>query len=121
MSELNEIADEAFHEIQLSGKQLVFLFMATTIVAVVIFLCGVQVGRGVRIDRTADATDSVAAATPAPTPAPAAASAATAAPPLDAPAPPQEELTYGKQLQSDSTAQEKLKPRTDPPSAAKPA
>ena len=36
-----------FHEIQLSGKQLVFLFMATTIVAVVIFLCGVQVGRGV--------------------------------------------------------------------------
>jgi heme/copper-type cytochrome/quinol oxidase subunit 2 len=41
----HEIADEAFHEIQLSGKQLVFLFMATTIVAVVIFLCGVQVGR----------------------------------------------------------------------------
>jgi len=118
----HDLADEAFHEIQLSGKQLVFLFMATTIVAVVIFLCGVQVGRGVRIDRTVDATDSGAAATPAPAPVPAAASAATAAAaPLDAPAPPQEELTYGKQLQSDSTAQEKLKPRTDPPPAAKTA
>jgi len=39
--------DEGFHEIQLNGKQLVFLFMAATVVAVVIFLCGVMVGRGV--------------------------------------------------------------------------
>jgi cell division septation protein DedD len=39
--------DDAFHEIQLNGKQLVFLFMAATVVAVVIFLCGVMVGRGV--------------------------------------------------------------------------
>jgi hypothetical protein len=31
---MNRSADEGFHEIQLSGKQLVFLFMATTIVAV---------------------------------------------------------------------------------------
>src|SRR4029077_13785900 len=44
--------DDGFHEIQLSGKQLVFLFMATTIVAVVIFLCGVQVGRGVKAPAT---------------------------------------------------------------------
>ncbi len=41
-------ADDGFHEIQLNGKQLVFLGMATTIVSVVIFLCGVLVGRGVR-------------------------------------------------------------------------
>ena len=41
--------DDGFHEIQLSGKQLVFLFMATTVVSVVIFLCGVLVGRGVHI------------------------------------------------------------------------
>ena len=40
--------DEGFHEIQLNGKQLVFLFMAGTVVAVVIFLLGVFVGRGVR-------------------------------------------------------------------------
>lgn len=116
----HDLADDAFHEIQLSGKQLVFLFMATTIVAVVIFLCGVQVGRGVRIERTADATDTAAGAAtaPAPSPAPAAASAAGTVPrpPVDAPTPPQEdELTYGKQLQSDSTAQEKLKPRADVP------
>ena len=39
--------DAGFHEIQLNGKQLVFLFMAATVVAVVIFLCGVMVGRGV--------------------------------------------------------------------------
>ena len=44
----HDAADDGFHEIQLSGKQLVFLFMATTVVSVVIFLCGVLVGRGVR-------------------------------------------------------------------------
>ena len=41
--------DDGFHEIQLNGKQLVFLFMAGTVVAVVIFLLGVFVGRGVRV------------------------------------------------------------------------
>jgi cell division septation protein DedD len=41
--------DDGFHEIQLNGKQLVFLFMAVTVVSVVIFLSGVLVGRGVRI------------------------------------------------------------------------
>ena len=43
--------DEGFHEIQLNGKQLVFLFMAATVVVVVIFLCGVMVGRGVPAQR----------------------------------------------------------------------
>lgn len=42
------LPEEGFHEIQLSGKQLVFLFMAATVVSVVIFLCGVLVGRGVQ-------------------------------------------------------------------------
>src|SRR6266545_6959746 len=46
--------DEAFHEIQLNGKQLVFLFMAATVVSVVIFLCGVMVGRGVPIQRAGE-------------------------------------------------------------------
>ena len=46
-----DITDDGFHEIQLSGKQLVFLFMMTTAVSVVIFLCGVLVGRGVRNER----------------------------------------------------------------------
>ena len=42
--------DDGFHEIQLNGKQLVFLFMAVVVVSVVIFLCGVLVGRGVRAE-----------------------------------------------------------------------
>lgn len=42
-------ADDDVREIQLSGKQLVFLFMAVTVVSVVIFLCGVLVGRGVQL------------------------------------------------------------------------
>src|SRR5215831_15425147 len=48
-----ETHDDGFHEIQLNGKQLVFLFMAVTVVSVVIFLCGVLVGRGVRAERAA--------------------------------------------------------------------
>src|SRR5919106_6924213 len=43
--------DDAFHEIQLNGKQLVFLFMAVVVASVVIFLLGVLVGRGVRAER----------------------------------------------------------------------
>jgi DedD protein len=45
------MSDEGLHEIQLDGKQLVFLFMTATVVAVVIFLCGVMVGRGVPAQR----------------------------------------------------------------------
>src|SRR6185295_9450016 len=64
--------DQSFHEIQLSGKQLVFLFMSAVVLAVVIFLLGVSVGRGVRGSvanaSTADVgapTDTTASATPA--------------------------------------------------------
>jgi septal ring-binding cell division protein DamX len=56
------MSDEGFHEIQLNGKQLVFLFMAATVVSVVIFLCGVMVGRGVR-DRTGTVAPEAAAST----------------------------------------------------------
>lgn len=52
------MADEGLHEIQLNGKQLVFLFMASTVVAVVIFLCGVMVGRGVPAQRPAEAIET---------------------------------------------------------------
>jgi cell division septation protein DedD len=43
--------EDGFREIQLNGKQLVFLFMAATVVLVVTFLTGVLVGRGVRAER----------------------------------------------------------------------
>jgi len=69
--------DEAFHEIQLNGKQLVFLFMAATVVSVVIFLCGVLVGRNVPRDRVVDVTSANGDAS-SPTPAPAASSVETA-------------------------------------------
>jgi cell division septation protein DedD len=42
--------DDGFREIQLDGKQLIFLFMAGTVVLVVIFLLGVLVGRNVRAE-----------------------------------------------------------------------
>ena len=45
------MTDDAAHEFGLNGKQLVFLFMAVTIVAVVVFLCGVMVGGGVQASR----------------------------------------------------------------------
>ena len=56
------VQDDGFHEIQLNGKQLVFLFMAATVVSVVIFLCGVLVGRGVRAERVSADSAAVSAA-----------------------------------------------------------
>jgi len=58
-------SDDGFREIQLNGKQLVFLFMATTIIAVVIFLCGVMVGRGVRNATTTAGGEPAASVLPA--------------------------------------------------------
>ena len=110
----NQIQDDGFHEIQLNGKQLVFLFMAATVVSVVIFLCGVLVGRGVRAERTgADSTvASNAEPTPAPPPStpaqPPAGTDPTAAPP---PPPTSEDLTYFSRLEKPPPAQEQLKPR----------
>ena len=104
-------ADEGFHEIQLSGKQIVFLFMATTVVSVVIFLCGVLVGRGVQAQRP-DRDDRAAAeasAAAADTAVPAGTGAGTGT------------LTYPKRLESDKPVAEKLNPPpavTPPPAAA---
>lgn len=43
--------DDGFREINLSGKQMFFLFMAATTVLVVAFMLGMLVGRGVRAER----------------------------------------------------------------------
>lgn len=118
--------DDGFHEIQLSGKQLVFLFMATTIVAVVIFLCGVQVGRNVRGgDRVGapESSDTVAtqATTPPPASTPTQAAASSGPPAAEPPAPAQEpddELSYAKRLQqADPTAGDKMAPAPQPAAA----
>ena len=68
------MSDQGFHEIQLSGKQLVFLFMAAVVLAVSIFLLGVSVGRGVRssaataADLGAPSDTTASATTPPATP-----------------------------------------------------
>jgi cell division septation protein DedD len=105
--------DDGFHEIQLNGKQLVFLFMAATVVSVVIFLCGVLVGRGVRAERGAAAdaaslTDvPVADATTAGSaPAPAGSDPRVAAPPAAA----VDDLTYFSRLEKSQPPTEQLKP-----------
>jgi cell division septation protein DedD len=117
----HDLGDDGFHEIHLSGKQLVFLFMATTVVSIVIFLCGVQVGRAVPIERSQDQlTDptTVASGAPAATP-----PAADAGPPADEPpAPPAEadELSYKKRLEGEATAKESLKPAPEQPAPTPP-
>ena len=77
----SQTRDDGFHEIQLNGKQLVFFFMAATVVSVVIFLCGVLVGRGVRLERAAAGAEaglSTESAAGEPAPEPAAPAAVTA-------------------------------------------
>lgn len=114
--------DDGFHEIQLNGKQLVFLFMAATVVSVVIFLCGVLVGRGVRAERGDLAQTEVTSGDLAPalppeivrTPVPQAA---------DLPAPPQpvDELSYFNRLEKPTAPVETLakpNPPASPPSPA---
>ena len=112
--------DEAFHEIQLNGKQLVFLFMAATVVSVVIFLCGVMVGRGVRTEASAvaggsDAVDpgrpDEAATADAPPP------AAAGVPPAEAPPDPDEgaDSTHEQLTAADPGRQQRVAPAQPPP------
>ena len=119
------MSDEGFREIQLNGKQLIFLFMAVTVVLVVTFLFGVLTGRGVREDAAATeiasgevAPDSGAAppADSAPPPAPAGSSASPAPA-----APATEELSYAERLLRDTPAEENLKSSTASGAAAAPA
>jgi cell division septation protein DedD len=111
--------NEGFREIQLNGKQLVFLFMAATVVSVVIFLCGVLVGRGVRPDRPAapEATSAAIAPDPAVS-APAGQTATTPMlPPAEPPAP-ADELSYYDRLQKNNTPRENLKSPSVAPKAS---
>ena len=114
MSELtHDNVDDAFHEIQLSGKQLVFLFMATTVVSVFIFLCGVLVGRGVRAEDIG--VDSTVATSG--TPVPASEGQPVSSPPAAVAEPPAADsaLTYADRLQRDKPASEDLKARAAAP------
>jgi cell division protein FtsN len=114
--------DDGFREIQLSGKQLVFLFMVATVFSVVVFLCGVFVGRGVRAERPALAADGSASspvttpdvvASSEPAPPPAGSDPRAAAPP-----PAVDELSYFNRLDKSSPAAEDLKPAGSRPAPA---
>ena len=116
------MSEQGVREIQLNGKQLVFMFMTATVAAVVIFLCGVMVGRGVNTTRAS----AVAAVTTEPTVDP----TSTAAQPSQtsstdassaAPVSSQEdlkELTYAKRLEAPEPPPE---PAVEPVVAAVPA
>ena len=105
--------DEGFREIQLNGKQLVFLFMAATVVSVVIFLCGVLVGRGVRGGPAEAASQEITAEAAVPRPQDAAPPAMTAGGTAGESKPEAAaagELSYPGRLLGDGQADEKLKP-----------
>jgi cell division septation protein DedD len=130
VSELShDTADDGFHEIQLSGKQLVFLFIVTTTVIVVVFLCGVKVGRGARAaqgEEPGPAPAAVATATPNPQPVP-----DTGPPAAEPPAPASEApdaLSYHGRLKDAAPPDETLKkpkaeaqPQPQPKQEPKPA
>jgi DedD protein len=121
------MSDEGFHEIQLNGKQLVFLFMFATVVLVGTFLCGVMVGRGVRAERgeqAAAATDLPSSPPPtAPATPPPAATSSTPAPAgkAHAPAPPEPaEDDYYDNLTKQKPDDESLKPAAKPKAGTPP-
>jgi len=119
--------DDGFHEIQLNGKQLVFLFMAATVVSVVIFLCGVLVGRGVQTEVAAqDSPDDSIVLSDGPMAAPAdtqeAPPAAVVTPDSDpraADAPPEvDDLSYFSRLEQSGPDAESLRPQAPEPARA---
>jgi cell division septation protein DedD len=103
--------EDAFREIQLSGKQLVFVCMAAVVIAVGIFLMGVQVGRGVLAERGVPAaSDVTASADREPPPPPASASQGASAPVTAG-----EKLSYAERLASPEPPAEQLKKAEDTP------
>jgi cell division septation protein DedD len=123
--------DDSFREIQLSGKGLVFVFMAGIVILVTVFLLGLQVGRGVLMARGAPGAGTPAAANDAePPPPPASASPGSSTLPATA----GEKLSYAERLGATEAPKEALKtepapalpdtaptPRSETPTPAPPA
>jgi cell division septation protein DedD len=102
--------EDSFREIQLSGKALVFLFMAVTVIAVGIFLMGLLVGRGVLATRGPAGVDTAAAREDEPAPPPAATTSGSSTSPGTA----GEKLSYAERLGSSEPAKEQLKAAASP-------
>jgi cell division septation protein DedD len=109
----HDASDDGFHEIHLSGKQLVFLVMTATVTLVFTFLLGVLVGRqaGEREPMTAFA------AGPPP--------AVETLPPSDevveppSPAEVADELSYHRRLQGDAGATPPARPQPEAPAPSR--
>jgi cell division septation protein DedD len=97
--------EDSFREIQLSGKALVFVFMAGVVILVTVFLMGLLVGRGVLATR-GPAGAVATAATEVEPPAP---PAAASGPSSTSPATAGEKLSYAERLGSAEPAKEQLK------------
>jgi cell division septation protein DedD len=114
------MADEELHEFQLNGKQLVFAFMTLTVAAVVVFLLGIMVGRGLKPVASAElatATDASGLDPTAPTQtAPTQAARTQTVTPRsgESPISAQETLTYAERLDSKTPAPEDLRASVDP-------
>jgi cell division septation protein DedD len=106
------MSNEGFHEIQLNGKQLVFLFMAATVVLVVTFLCGVMVGRGVDA-QLAVATAEAPGQPLDPTTVALSPPSSTGAPRTGAPITSGETLTYPDRLGEANPSAETLSPAVE--------
>jgi cell division septation protein DedD len=107
--------DQNFHEIQLSGKQLLFGFISAVALLLVVFLLGVSVGRGVRTETTpGDLSAATGPGVPGDTTVP-------ATPPPGAPLP--GDLTYQETLKgrpAGATPPPPPAPPADPPQTAAP-
>ena len=119
------MADDGLHEVQLNGKQLVFAFMVGTVIAVVIFLCGVLVGRGLR-PSTASIDLAAADATSTVDPTQSISSPPSPPPSDGTPVSARESLTYPERLESSTPLADDLReparPIAEPsPRAAAPA
>jgi DedD protein len=116
------MSDQGVREIQLNGKQLVFMFMTATVAAVVIFLCGVMVGRGVNTTRASAAAAVTTEPTVDPTSTAQAPPSTTSDTASGAPVSNQEdlkELTYAKRLEAPEPPPEPaVEPVTPAPVAA---
>jgi cell division septation protein DedD len=109
--------DDSFREIQLSGKQLVFLFMAVVVILVGVFLMGLQVGRGVLMARGAPGADTTVSANESePPPPPASASPGSSTSPATA----AEKLSYAERLGAAEPPRESLKASPPPESPPTP-
>jgi cell division septation protein DedD len=109
------MADEELHEFQLNGKQLVFAFMTLTVAAVVVFLLGIMVGRGLKPTASAELATAGDRTSVDPTAPAQTAPAQTALPrSSDSPISAQETLTYAERLGSKTDAPEDLRAAVDP-------